>query len=95
MGSPLPRLVRLANGDWVKPEAIAAIRKMEIRYCDITKTLHEPRYAVDMVGGMIVVIDCADADEVTKQVEELAAAVNGTSLPNADVRRDDGKGLPL
>lgn len=80
----LPRLVRLANGDWVKPSAVKAIRKLEIQYCNITKELYEPRYVVEIDGGSMVIIQCADAAEVTKQVEELVAAINGTGLPNAE-----------
>ena len=31
---------------------------------------------VDMVGGMMIVIECADSDEVAKQVDDLATAIN-------------------
>jgi len=72
----MKHLIQLSNGDWINPKDVSAIRQLPISFCTVNKEIHEPRFVVDLVGGMNIVVRCADADEVNKQSGELADAIN-------------------
>lgn len=70
------KLYQLSNGDWVDPLTVTAIRKLAGSVCDITETVYEPRYCVHLDDGAMILVECADMEQVNKQVNELATAVN-------------------
>jgi hypothetical protein len=75
-GVVLPRLVRLPNGAWVRPQAVTAVRPL-ITEKGSLGDLHRARVVVHHGAGFTEIILANDNEHAQAIADDLARVLNG------------------
>lgn len=73
----MSKLIQLANGDWVDPQTVHAVRALPALQCETTGTRHAPLVVVHHGDhGFLAIIDFESMEDAEAYRDQLAGEVN-------------------